>query len=538
MKILRDYYLAVLFSGVLMFQLNAQATFDYTVSVQPKTISGLGGLHSYAFGEHNGKWVFIGGRKDGIHARQPFNAFPENQNNTTIYIVDPASSEVWTEEITDLNSALKEQLQSTNMQFYQDGSILYFIGGYAYSDTDEDHKTFPNLTAIDLEGLINDVVAENDIANNFEQIEDEIFAVTGGNLAKIDDTFYLVGGHRFDGRYNPMDHPTFVQAYTNQVRKFEITNDGGLAYTNYETITDEVNLHRRDYNLGPQIFPDGAFGYTIFSGVFQINQDLPFLYPVNIRSNGVEPIFNFNQLLSHYHSAHVGLYDSLENNMHNLFFGGISQYYYDNENNLIQDDDVPFVKTISRVSRDQNGELSEVLFDQKMPGYIGAGAEFIVNKSLALMDGGIIKMDDLQSDSILIGHLFGGIESQALNPFAYNNPSATSASSTLFEIYLVKETSTASKDVSTYHNFDIEVFPNPAKAGVFKIKMQLPESGDVEIMLTNVSGQVVMNQAIEGFTPNENQIEIQMNEGEVGAFMVTVILNGKYFASEKIIISE
>jgi hypothetical protein len=62
----------------------AQTTFEYDVVLTPKTVSGLPGLHSYAFGQHNGKWLIIGGRKDRIHARQPFNAFPNAQNNTTI----------------------------------------------------------------------------------------------------------------------------------------------------------------------------------------------------------------------------------------------------------------------------------------------------------------------------------------------------------------------------------------------------------------------------------------------------------------------
>ena len=49
----------------------AQNTFPYDVQLTPITIANLPGLHSYAFGQHNGKWLIIGGRKDGVHARQP-----------------------------------------------------------------------------------------------------------------------------------------------------------------------------------------------------------------------------------------------------------------------------------------------------------------------------------------------------------------------------------------------------------------------------------------------------------------------------------
>ena len=71
----------------------AQTTFDYDVVLTPVSVSGLPGLHSYAFAQHNGKWLIIGGRKDGVHARQPFNAFPGAQNNTDMYVVDIATQQ-------------------------------------------------------------------------------------------------------------------------------------------------------------------------------------------------------------------------------------------------------------------------------------------------------------------------------------------------------------------------------------------------------------------------------------------------------------
>ena len=68
-----------------------------------------------------------------------------------------------------------------------------------------------------------------------------------------------------------MNNPTFTQTYSNQIRKFTIDNSGSnLSYANYETITDAVHLHRRDYNLVPQVFPNGELGYTISSGVFKL----------------------------------------------------------------------------------------------------------------------------------------------------------------------------------------------------------------------------------------------------------------------------
>ena len=53
---------------------NAQ-TAPFHIAIEPMNISGLGGLQAYAWGQHNGKWLIIGGRLDGLHRRQPFAAF-------------------------------------------------------------------------------------------------------------------------------------------------------------------------------------------------------------------------------------------------------------------------------------------------------------------------------------------------------------------------------------------------------------------------------------------------------------------------------
>lgn len=64
-----------LFANFLFLISQAQSSFPFDVVLTPINVTGLPGLHSYAFAQHNGKWLIIGGRKDGIHARQPFNAF-------------------------------------------------------------------------------------------------------------------------------------------------------------------------------------------------------------------------------------------------------------------------------------------------------------------------------------------------------------------------------------------------------------------------------------------------------------------------------
>ncbi|MCB0699778.1 MAG: hypothetical protein H6551_10670 [Chitinophagales bacterium] len=525
----------LLFFSALFLHIGSNAqSFDYKVNITPVSISNLPGLHSYAFAQSNGKWLVIGGRKDGIHARQPFNTFPQAQSNTDIYVIDIATKQFWTASVTPLGSALAEQLQSTNMNFHQDNDTLYIIGGYGYSTTATDHITFNNLISVDIPGLIQAVMTSSSITPYFKKVADPAFAVTGGHLAKIADTFYLVGGHKFDGRYNPMGNPTYTQTYTNQIRKFGIDNSGSqLSFTAYTPITDPVHLRRRDYNLVPQIFPDGAEGYTISSGVFQQNVDLPFLYPVDITTKGHVPQTSFNQYLSNYHSATTSFYDSNSKSMHMLFFGGISQYYYQN-GNRIKDDDVPFVNTISRVTRTSNGNLAEYRFADSMPSFKGASAEFILNEGVAHYESGIIKQHLFNKDTILIGHILGGISSSSANPFANNQTSNTSADNTIYEVRLIKSTSGNVELLNGTNPYDVEVYPVPAKRDLYVTPLN-ENYRTAYYFITDINGRMLQKGELTDNRLARKGYHIELdNIASTSTLFLTVAFDDVFFTTKKI----
>lgn len=523
----------------LIFSLGlfSQNNFKYRVELQPVNITNMPGIHSYAFAQHDGKWLLIGGRLDGLHARQPFNAFPENQNNTSVFVVDVEADMVWSSTITVLSTDIREQMQSTNMNFYQDEDTLYIAGGYAYATSAADHITFPFLTSIDVPGLINAVVNGNSIVPFFKQINDPVFAITGGQLGKINDTFYLVGGHRFDGRYNPMGNPTFTQTYSNAIRKFKIDNSGGqLSFNNYSEILDQVHLRRRDYNLLPQVFPGMNMGYTISSGVFQINADLPFLYPVEITSSGHTPITGFNQYLSNYHSAKATIYNANDDEMYALFFGGMSQYYYDN-GALIQDDDVPFVNTISLLTRFSDGSYQEAKLQEEMPGLKGASAEFILNESIPHFSNEVLQMQNFTGDTIVIGHVVGGIVSPSLNPFANNATNTTSADASVYEVQLIFD-ELAKMDIINVDDATLfEVYPNPAKD---KVNLKYDVAEDVSVIryiITDVKGRIIQQDEVSNFKPGINEFELDVSSFKDQVLNITLIFDDVYYNSQKLILS-
>ncbi|VXB52440.1 conserved hypothetical protein [Flavobacterium sp. 9AF] len=529
-------FFRLVFIVIIYQSTSGQTNFPYDIILTPISISGLPGLHSYAFAQDNGKWLIIGGRKDGIHARQPFNAFPENQNNDLIYVVDIDTQQTWFVSLNSLSTGLKEQLQSTNMNFYQDEDILYVIGGYSYSTSANDHITHDKLTAIHVPNLINAIINNTPIATYFKQISNPSFAITGGQLGKIDNFFYLIGGHRFDGRYNPMNNPTFTQTYSNSIRKFEIDNSNSqLSIISYSEIIDAVHLHRRDYNLVPQVFPNGELGYTISSGVFQINVDLPFLYPIDVKSNGYFPQTYFNQYLSNYHSAKIGLYNSIDNVMHNLFFGGMSQYYYSN-GQLIQDDTVPFVKTISRTTRTSDGALSEFQLPIEMPNLKGSGAEFIVNKNLPHYSNEVINLSNITANEFVIGHIFGGIQSTSTSAFTDNQTNLTSADPTVYEVKLILNQNLNSNAIDGTNPFSFSVFPNPAINDRVKINFTIPYVSDLEYIISSIDGKILSEGTIEDIKTGFNEMNFSLDEVNQETVVLTFIFDRKYFESKKIIL--
>lgn len=476
---------------------------QFTVQIEPLSIANAPNVHSFSWGKtSDGKWIILGGRIDGLHRRQPFAAFLESDNNKNVYVIDPIANQTWSTSISVLQASLFEQLQSTNQEFNQRGNTLYIIGGYGYSATQNDHITYANLTAIDIDGLATAVINGTSIIPYFRQITNSNLAVTGGQLGLLNDVFYLCGGQYFEGRYNPMgpnNGPGFIQNYTDEIRTFQIDDDGvNLSIVNYTAQNDTNNLHRRDYNMLPQIFPNGSQGFTMFSGVFQHNVNLPWLNTVDITASSYSVNNTFNQYLSQYHNANIPIYDSENNVMHTLFFGGMSQYKLDPNNNLVQDDEVPFVKTISKVSRFSDGSMTESNLGIEMPTLLGSGAEFIpLNSNANYLTDQIVDINNLQEGITHVGYIFGGIESSQENIFFTNNGTQSSASNLAFKVFINKSTLGLNEvQLNSNNIYNLNVFPNPS-SGVFSIEVFIPNTESSTLDVYDITGKKVKSVVIE-----------------------------------------
>lgn len=521
--------------------LSVSAQSPFSISLHSIEIPTVGGVQSFAVGQYDGKWLIIGGRLDGLHRRQPWASFDLAGHNDQLTVIDPVGLQSWTAETTSLGASLSDQLHATNMEFYQVDDQLYLVGGYGYSSLIDDHTTFPFLTAVHVSGLMDAIIGGEDIEPFFRQLEDEQFAVTGGYLERIESTFYLVGGQNFEGRYNPMDMPTFTQEYTDAIRRFNMSDDGSdIMIDHLDPWVDATNMHRRDFNVLPQILPDGSEGLTAFSGVFQPDADIPFLDCVNISNDGYEVQPDFSQYYNHYHCASIPLYSESQNEMHTLFFGGIAQYY-EEDGELVMDDEVPFVKTIARVTRTEDGVMTEYKLPIELPDYLGSGAEFVPLESLDTYPNQVIDLDALEGDSVLIGHIYGGIESSAKNIFWINTGNESVANSGIFEVYILPGQADAIDELNpqSQNHIRMQLYPN-SQTGLLYVDLMMSAPADVIIQIFDLSGQLIEDQEFKKgrIRAGENELIVKMPGLRSGHGYVVRAISAGDTISQKMIVNE
>jgi hypothetical protein len=383
--------------------------------------------------------------------------------------------------------------------------------------------------------VIHAIVNQTDFSKYILQVEDELFAITGGQLLTINDAFYLTGGHRFDGKYNPMGNGTFTQTYLSGIRKFtfSVTNNT-LNYKHLGDVMSEEHLHRRDFNVLPQILPNGKEGLMAFSGVFQKEVNLPYLSAVLIDQDSFNVVPDFAQYYNHYHCATVSLYGN--ESMHNLFFGGIA-HYYDSASYLVQDNDVPFVKTVARVAFDKNGRLAEYKMHVNMPAYLGAASEFIINPSLSTFPNEVIPMDKLSGDTILLGYIYGGIQSPAANIFWINTGIESKASEMIYPVYLIKTNNDQGVlNDQSVNGIQLQIYPDPIEDRL-SLNFNLKNAGDVLVEVSNMDGTLRLQKTLKKQPIGQHSKTIKFRKLNRGDLYFVYLTIGELKVAQKMIVN-
>lgn len=418
-------------------------------------------IHSFAYGVMPPHVLMIGGRKDGIHDKKT--GFEITSNNSSMYLWNTQTNQITEQNLDGLPIELFDFLSASNAQFVQDSSYLYLMGGYAQSVLGE-FKTYPVFARIDLKNIISSILTKQDISNSIKYTVDDTFAIAGGQLRILDSIFYLVGGHYFSGKYND-DASKTVQRYTDAYRMFRIQNTPDTFYVNtLAEIHNDFNFHRRDFNLNPIIDEQGNKKLMVYSGVFQYNINRPFLNTAIIDRTNYEERFDFEHKLASYTCSRLGIYDSIKNEFHQIFFGGMAEYFKDSSNQIVRDPLVPFVKSVSCLTRKQNGRFEESLLKEELPGYFGTNSEILLSPDLPLFFQDIVDLNKLPKDSVFIGTLFGGIynPTNERNPWEKDLAKHTVSNPYLIKIYYKAAIPNRVNQIKlTEKEFSFQLIPNP-----------------------------------------------------------------------------
>jgi hypothetical protein len=483
MKIFKRNYFAFLiflFSG---FQLSAQQV-PFSVEIEPVIAGPLPAMHSFAFAQSGSKWLFIGGRTNGIHGFSTNNNFDVVYASDVITVIDTATWSWYSSPLGVLPTAEADPLRSTNMEYTRIGDYLYLAGGFGWDSTANGYRTFPNLTAIHVDNMINAVISGSVIAPNIRQITDTNFRVCGGEMQYANGECFLFFGHNFRNRYSDPPQPTFTQTYSNRVKKFTINDDGtNLSVSNFTYETDTNNYHRRDFNLGNVILNDGSQAWCIYSGVFQKTHNLPYTAPINYNPlTGAQVDSSFSQQMNNYTCGLEPLYDSVQKTMYTILFGGESEYDYNPANGtLTLDTLIPFVSDVSVLVHWQNGAWTQVPLTLQMPGMQGSNMKFIPLNSVPQYSNEVVKLREL-SGRVLAGYLVGGIVSA--NP---NYHTSTWANDTVYRVWITPDQNLLSMNEHSSEN-KVDVFPNPSNDHV---TVRAHYSGDVSVGIYDSQGQLL-----------------------------------------------
>ncbi len=488
----------------------------FTVQIEPVITTPLPAMHSFAFAQSGDKWLIIGGRTNGLHGLNSSGAFPPEDKNDMVTVIDTTTWAFYTADLNQLPKAIADPMRSSNMQYIQEGNYLYMVGGYGYDSVASIFVSFPKLTAVHVDDMIDAVINATPIAPTIRQVSDTNFSICGGDLGKIGTDYYLMFGHNFGGRYTDPPTPLFTQTYSDRIKKFNLADDGTtINLSGFVYQLDTINFHRRDLNTAPIVKPDGSFGIGAYGGVFRKDSNLPFREPIRLNAGGTTTVNPYQQTMNQYTCAVMPIYDSATQKMYTTFIGGISLYDFNDTTSTIKRDSlVPFVNDITTMTVNSSGLVEETILPVKLKGLLGSNAKFVSTKNISTYSNDVIRIRDLPNTKILAGYLFGGIRAQQ------GNFGTSVANDTVYRVFITPNNISVGIE-ENYSISNAQLYPNPS-CGSSTLLFLLKNNSQAVISLMDVTGKKVMEIANEEMSKGNQKITINTSKLSPGVYICKI----------------
>jgi len=534
----------------------------YTIQVQQVSLSGLPALQSPVDAQDGvsnspylGYWLLFGGLTNGLHTFNQSNNFPPEDQNETIYVINPTTGQTWSEgwAATDVAAGMTPPLYSTNQESFQSGDTLYAVGGYGAVDHGSgqfaNYTTYDTLTALSVDGLIKAVITNGDVAalSQIQQIQDQRLKVTGGEMQILGGVAFLVVGQDFEGQYNPGATTGFTQTYADEIRTFQISYNGqvpsSLGISDYQAQNDQVNLRRRDYVLGEINQSNGQPALELYGGVFTpLGQG--YRNPILISGVGQTQISSYQQYFSQYSAPRIGMFSASTGAMDSIFLGGLSLYDVNfATGQLTQNAELPFVDDVTAFVQQPNGAGQEYEMPSQLPGLFGSESRFFPAAGLPQYANGVLNLDQLLAQTTTLGYMYGGIVSTVGN--TSNQAVQTMASNAIFKITLIPNTTIANNTKLVDSLYQI-LLGRPADPAGQTAWVNLLDAGTPasQVALDFIDSPEHRTRELNGFynqflgrAPDPSGLQFFLNEYANGATDMTVIaqiLNSTEFSNDNV----
>ncbi len=435
-------------------------------------------------------------------------SFPFESFNKNLYVYNVDSDRVWEVNVQGLLKYIEKRLPkfnlrspsfiNTNALARQYGQELYVAGGYGPKTLNKPkigdtitYDTKSSFLKINVPCMIKCIKNKNFsclvLNKNVQYGSDSLITSTGGELIKINDTFYIVGGQHYWEKdslttsrsdsvlgFRRFIYLTSVVPFTihNKTLPFLlridvnkdsiITDVSPLDRLNTKYADTSSAFRRRDVVVAPTFIKNTYTNAFVFHGgvfkpdtskdpgigPFKAWDDALFIHPTFKNKMGKKYTFSKDTLLygSHnvYSCANFVGYDNDSNNVHTFLMGGIGD---GKPNYWVSGFTHSVTQTIQPLDAPQK---IKAFFDEEgfliedLPKYYGTESAFIykTDPRLKFMKNNEEILDFNATlpnarDSIEIGYIYGGIEADIPNPGGYMG-GQTRATNKIFKVTLHK----------------------------------------------------------------------------------------------------
>lgn len=494
----------------------ANQTFEYSVSVSATDLQNAPALQSFAHGVSGSQWLLFAGRtnqdlddgglhaiNNGNYANTSFVPWSFNENILVYDVSKDASSGMSFDEMVSEVSSLKPKskliktlkdyatvFRNTNPLVTQEGDYVYLVGGYGTPmdnrNTSNAYQTFGHVARLHVPSVISLVTKTDqssiDWGNIFAFGKNDTLRSTGAEVFKIDDTFYLAGGHNFG---SSVPQGSNGQKYVDAVYPFTLSKPDSfsLNVTIKSPITDlaaadvgkpssdnKSTFRRRDGPVVPALFYDQSNqlteGLTFYAGVFQRDSTVGqttwnrawntaiYIHPGVSVSNPApqSPYFTLDKAynqnnLNVYATADFELYDANSEVVHTFLFGGIGDGKFQKDPSMLS----AFTDSLMHIQYDLKAKTSTPKVGNtnvfgNTGNYYGAESAFIYSTNGALgftqAGGNTTEILDAvnttwSNNQVEIGYIYGGIEAYEKAPGTFG-PGKSAASKKVWKVTLTR----------------------------------------------------------------------------------------------------